>query len=86
MEIIISLIAIVIILPGTWVIYNLTQKLEKLEKLTNSLSELIEYSNEELSKSSINEAFKADDEIGFFFETIQEIQKQLNEFTMNKQA
>lgn len=85
MEIIISVIAVIIIILGIWVIYNLTQKLEKLEKLTNSLSELIEYSDAELSKSSINEAFKADDEIGFFFETIQEIQKQLNEFTINKQ-
>jgi hypothetical protein len=67
--------------------YNLFRKTEKLEKLVDDqnvyidrISELIEVSNKKISESEIANAFKTDDEIGFFFETLQEIQTQLNSF------
>jgi hypothetical protein len=67
--------------------YNLFRKTEKLEKLVDDqniyidrISELIEVSNKKISESEIANAFKTDDEIGFFFETLQEIQSQLNSF------
>ena len=72
-------------------VYNLFIKTEKLEKLVDDqniyidrLSELIDLSNRKISESEIANAFKTDDEIGFFFETLQEIQSQLNAFKTRK--
>jgi hypothetical protein len=67
--------------------YNLFRKTERLEKIVDqqdryitNISELIELSNKKIGESEVAQAFKADDEIGFFFETLQEIQNQLNSF------
>ena len=61
--------------------------MERLEKIVDqqnqyitNISELIELSNKKIGESEVAQAFKADDEIGFFFETLQEIQTQLNSF------
>jgi hypothetical protein len=71
--------------------YNLFTKTEKLEKLVDDqntyigrLSELIELSNNKIGESEIANAFKADDEIGFFFDTLKEIQDKLNLFKLKK--
>jgi hypothetical protein len=70
-----------------YIIYNLLKKTERLEKVVDeqnqyitNISELIELSNKKIGESEVAQAFKADDEIGFFFETLQEIQTQLNSF------
>jgi hypothetical protein len=62
-------------------------KMERLEKIVDqqnqyitNISELIELSNKKIGESEVAQAFKADDDIGFFFETLQEIQTQLNSF------
>jgi hypothetical protein len=67
------------------------KKTEKLEKIADEqdqyitrISELIELSNKKIGESDVAQAFKADDEIGFFFETLQEIQTQLNSFKTRK--
>jgi hypothetical protein len=87
--ILVTLTLIIIILSFT--IYNLLSKTEKLEKIVDDqniyvdrLSELIELSNNKIGESEIANAFKTDDEIGFFFETLQEIQSQLNSFKTRK--
>jgi hypothetical protein len=71
--------------------YNLFTKTEKLEKLVDDqntyigrLSELIELSNNKIGESEIANAFKSDDEIGFFFDTLKEIQDKLNSFKLKK--
>ena len=71
--------------------YNLFKKTERLEKIVDkqdqyitNISELIELSNKKIGESEVAQAFKADDEIGFFFETLQEIQNQLNSFKTRK--
>jgi hypothetical protein len=75
------------ILTLGYIIYNLLKKTERLEKLADeqnqyitNISELIELSNKKIGESEVAQAFKADDDIGFFFETLQEIQTQLNSF------
>jgi len=90
MEIILyTLITLVVAI--SYACYNLFQKTERLEKVVDqqdqyitSISELIELSNNKIGESEIANAFKADDEIGFFFETLQEIQSQLNSFKTRK--
>ena len=86
MEYLVITLTLIIFILG-FVIYNLFLKTEKLEKLVDDqniyvdrLSELIELSNKKIGESEIANAFKTDDEIGFFFETLQEIQSQLNSF------
>ncbi len=88
--IIVSSIYWLIILILFSLIYNLIRKNEKLEKIADDqdtyigrLSELIELSNRKINESEIANAFKADDEIGFFFETLREIQDMLNKFKIN---
>jgi hypothetical protein len=80
-------IVVTMLLALIYASYNLFRKTEKLEKLVDDqnvyidrISELIEVSNKKISESEIANAFKTDDEIGFFFETLQEIQSQLNSF------
>jgi hypothetical protein len=69
----------------------MVKKTERLEKIVDeqdqyitNISELIELSNKKIGESEIANAFKTDDEIGFFFETLQEIQVQLNSFKTRK--
>jgi hypothetical protein len=90
MEYIIITSVLIIITLG-FIIYNLLSKTEKLEIIVDSqniyidrISELIELSNTKISESEIANAFKTDDEIGFFFETLREIQSQLNSFKIKK--
>lgn len=74
-----------------YIIYNLTQKNQKLEqmvverdRLLKSLSSVIEESDRVLQEIDKIGAFKSDDEIGFFFKTIQSIQQTLNQFSTRK--
>jgi hypothetical protein len=90
MEIILY-ITISLLITVSYACYNLFSKIERLEKLVDqqdqyitNISELIELSNKKIGESEVAQAFKADDEIGFFFETLQEIQIQLNSFKTRK--
>jgi len=86
MDILLYIIATLFI-AAIYACYNLFSKSERLEKIVDqqnqyitNISELIELSNKKIKESEVAQAFKADDEIGFFFETLQEIQNQLNSF------
>jgi hypothetical protein len=86
MEIILYIL-ITLIVAISYACYNLFSKTEQLEKIVDrqnqyitNISELIELSNKKIGESEIAQAFKTDDDIGFFFETLQEIQTQLNSF------
>jgi hypothetical protein len=68
--------------------YMLIRKNQKLEKAVkeqqqyvDSLSIVIEQSNDRLKELDDKGMFASDDEIGFFFENIKEIQSILNDFT-----
>lgn len=85
-------ISTTLVIAMSYMCYNLLRKTEKLENIVDqqdqyitNISELIELSNKKIGESNIAQAFKSDDEVGFFFETLQEIQTQLNSFkTRNK--
>lgn len=71
-----------------YVIYNLYSKNVKLEQMVinqdqtlRSLSEIISESDRALKEVDRIGAFKSDDEIGFFFNTVKAIQDTLNEFS-----
>ena len=69
--------------------FNLLRKNEKQEDVLaqylsymDNLSKQIEYMDEKLNKIDAKGTFKSDDEIGWFFDQIKVMQKQLNNFKL----
>ena len=67
--------------------YNLLKKNEKCEDIIKSyenymvnLSNTIEFSDQKLKEVDSKGTFNSDDEVGFFFKTLQYLQEQLNNF------
>jgi len=77
-------ILIVIIFISVYTNYNLLVKNEKYEKHINDVSNVIEFSNAKLKEIDAREAFKSDDEIGWFFDQIKYLQTQLDDFKIKK--
>ena len=70
---------------------NLLRKNEKQEDILagyitylDQFSRIIEFSDEKMKKIDEKEIFKSDDEIGFMYEQIKELQKILSNFRIDK--
>tara|TARA_B100000768_G_scaffold167443_1_gene171527 strand:+ start:130 stop:405 length:276 start_codon:yes stop_codon:yes gene_type:complete len=70
---------------------NLLRKNEKQEdillgylKYLDNISRIIEVSDEKIKKIDIKGSFEGDDEVGFFFKNIKQIQEILNDFNIKK--
>ena len=70
---------------------NLLKKNENQEDILASyllyldrISRIIELSDERLKRVAATGSFESDDEIGFFFKEVKEIQKVLNEFQVKE--
>jgi len=88
--IIISILSILILILG-YTTFNLLRKNETAEDIVvnyllylDKISKVIEISDERLKKVDSKGTFKSDDEVGFFFQEIKQIQDILNEFKMKK--
>jgi uncharacterized membrane protein len=86
MEYIISLTVLVFFIL-IYVIYNLMVKVEKLEKTNSSQEEyilefynLVKYSEERVKEIDSKQLFQSDDEVGFFFTNLKNIQEILSEY------
>tara|TARA_S200002703_G_scaffold156184_1_gene161332 strand:+ start:484 stop:795 length:312 start_codon:yes stop_codon:yes gene_type:complete len=86
--IIISLLTILVGALG-YTTYNLLRKNETAEDLIigylnyiEKFSQIIQLTDERLKKIDHKGTFKSDDEIGFFFNQVMELQKILNEFNV----
>ena len=86
--IIIGILAILLGVLG-YATLNLLRKNETAEDLIigylgylERLSQVIELTDEKLKKLDNKGSFKSDDEIGFFFNQVMELQKILNEFNI----
>lgn len=71
--------------------FNLLKKIETAEDIVlnyllylDKISKVIDLSDKRLKKIDAKGTFKSDDEVGFFFEEIKQIQKILNDFNMKK--
>ena len=91
MEIIIISFLIIIVAILGFTTLNLLRKNEKQEdillgylKYLDNISRVIEVSDEKVKKIDIKGSFEGDDEIGFFFKTIKQIQEILNDFNIKK--
>jgi hypothetical protein len=82
----ISILGVLVVVLGFTTI-NLLRKNEKQEDILvgylrylDKISQIIEFVDKKLKEIDHKGSFKSDDEIGFFFEEIKNIQEILNEF------
>ena len=88
--IVISILSVMVVILG-FTTFNLLRKNERSEdillsfqKYLDQLSRIIEFSDAKLKKIDERGIFKSDDEIGFMYEQIKELQKVLSNFRMDK--
>jgi hypothetical protein len=88
---IISILTISTIVLG-FTTFNLLRKNEQAEDIVvgyliylDKISKVIEVSDETLKKIDYKGSFESDDEVGFFFQQIKQIQEILNDFDLKKQ-
>jgi len=81
-------ISVIILSYITW---NLMRKQEKAEDILggyldylDKLSRTIEVSDSKMKEIDSKGTFESDDEVGFFFQTIKELQSIFNEFTIKE--
>jgi len=88
--IVISVLSVIVVALAFTTI-NLLRKNEKQEDILagyitylDQFSRIIEFSDEKLKKIDERGIFKSDDEIGFMYEQIKELQKILSNFRIDK--
>ena len=88
MIIIITVLSVLVITLG-YTTFNLLRKNEKQEDILsgymaylNKISDIIEMSDKKMQEVDAKGSFKSDDEVGFFFIQIQNIQTILNSFNI----
>jgi hypothetical protein len=93
MIILTTILGLMVVILG-YTTFNLLRKLEKQEDTINNqatilasylsylnkLSDIIEFSSKKLKEVDRKGSFESDDEVGFFFEEIKQIQETLNQF------
>ena len=77
MEILSIILGLVVIFLLVLVYYAL-KRISQYEALLSQLAETIDYIKEQVDKLDANGAFKTDDEIGFFWESVSHMSKLLN--------
>ena len=90
MIIAIVILSVMVVVLG-YTTFNLLRKNEKQEDILtgyvtylDQLSRIIEISDEKLKKIDERGIFKSDDEIGFMYEQIKELQRILSNFRVDK--
>jgi hypothetical protein len=76
-----------------YISYNLFKKVEKLEQVVDSqegyidrFSSAVGYTKKRLDDIDAKGTFESDDEIGWFFESVKTLQRELNEFNINENS
>ena len=84
-------VGIVLLATITYVIINLLRKNEKFEEMIEmqnqyieTISNLMRESDRKIKEIDSKQIFQSDDEIGWFFTGIKEIQELINEYNIKK--
>ena len=84
----IIILSLLVIILG-YTTFNLLRKNEKQEDILigymsylNKISDIIDFSDKKIKEIDARESFKSDDEVGFFFESVKQIQSILNQFNI----
>ena len=88
--IVISILSVIVVILG-FTTFNLLRKNEKQEDILaeylnylDGLSKAIDASDKKLKEIDRAGTFKSDDEVGYFFKSIQDIQDILNDFKLKE--
>ena len=88
--IVISILSVIVVILG-FTTFNLMRKNEKQEDILaeylnylDQLSKTIDVSDKKLKEIDRAGTFKSDDEVGYFFQSIQDIQDILNDFKLKE--
>ena len=88
--VIIAILSILVLVLG-YTTFNLLRKNERAEDIVlgyldylDKISRVIEVADEKVKKIDIKGSFEADDEVGFFFKQIKQIQEILNDFQLKE--
>ena len=88
--VLISTLSVLVVILG-FTTFNLMRKNEKQEDILaeylnylDQLSKTIDVSDKKLKEIDRAGTFKSDDEVGYFFQSIQDIQDILNDFQLRK--
>ena len=88
--IIISILSVTVVILG-FTTFNLLRKNEKAEDILvgyldylDKMSKVIEVADARLKKIDNRGTFQSDDEVGFFFDQIKNLQEILNEFKLRR--
>ena len=88
--IVISILGVLVVVLG-YTTFNLLRKNERQEDILagymrylDQFSKMIELSDEKMKKIDERGIFKNDDEVGFMFQQIKELQKVLSNFRIDK--
>ncbi len=91
LEIVIGILGLLVVILG-YTTFNLLRKNEKAEDIIISQSDFIENLSSQILKSEkrlgeIDEKgiFKSDDEIGWFFDEIKQLQTKISQFKTNQE-
>ena len=78
-----------LLITSLFAIYNLLVKVEKYEDVTldqtrylNNISAIIAESKMHLQKLDENGTFQSDDEVGYFFQQLKNVQEELNRYML----
>jgi hypothetical protein len=78
-----------LLITSLFAIYNLLIKVEKYEDVTldqtrylNNISAIIAESKMHLQKLDENGTFQSDDEVGYFFQQLKNVQEELNRYML----
>tara|TARA_R110002153_G_scaffold66131_1_gene176813 strand:+ start:77 stop:361 length:285 start_codon:yes stop_codon:yes gene_type:complete len=84
-------VGIIVFFLISYIIWNLMSKNEKLEDALNkrdqyidNMSLIMSESDRKIKEIDSKQIFESDDEIGWFFKGIKEIQELINEYNSNK--
>jgi cell division protein FtsB len=93
MELTTIFLILLLILSGTlgYIVYNLFSKVEILEATVDAqeqyiakFSNTLQFTDKRLQEIDDKGTFESDDEIGWFFESIKTLQRELNDFNLNE--
>lgn len=83
-------VLIVLVILFSYTTYNLLRKNEKCEDIIksyenyiNNISNIIETSDKKIQEVDRKGSFESDDEVGFFFKQLKDLQDQLNKFKVD---
>ena len=87
---VLSIIFTILLIVFGYFTWNLMRKVEKYEDIAQyqqnyieNISTIIGESSKRLQEVDGSGAFEADDEVGYFFKTLKEVQGVLDEFNLN---